>query len=289
MKKGLIIYSSQNGSTQKVAKKIGESFNKKGYGVDLFKIAQGKQIVIDTYDFLGIGCPTYMYRPSYAMLDFIDSLTNLTGKKVFTFVTFGSIIGDGANWLRERIDRQGADLIGHFSCSGRDLFPGYTDQGYLFSPDGPTEKEMLLAESFGTEMAQVLSSERSAEAVEPDAKLNFIYRFERFVTNRFFIKYFYSYFFRAEKHKCNSCGICLKSCPTQNINRNDNNFPKWSRNCIFCFSCLIYCPQKAIAAPISWLIFLPFLVYNIKKAKRKKIPYLPVGKLLKNNQEENCR
>ena len=46
--------------------------------------------------------------------------------------------------------------------------------------------------------------------------------------------------------KCNSCGVCIKVCPTYNIDLN-NNKPEWkSKNCQKCLACLHLCPQKAI-------------------------------------------
>jgi ferredoxin len=45
---------------------------------------------------------------------------------------------------------------------------------------------------------------------------------------------------------CNSCGLCLKICPTHNIKLNKGK-PEWkSESCEMCLSCLHLCPKKAI-------------------------------------------
>jgi ferredoxin len=45
--------------------------------------------------------------------------------------------------------------------------------------------------------------------------------------------------------KCNSCGICSKVCPAENIEvRNEK--PTWLRQCEQCMACIQWCPQEAI-------------------------------------------
>jgi Pyruvate/2-oxoacid:ferredoxin oxidoreductase delta subunit len=45
--------------------------------------------------------------------------------------------------------------------------------------------------------------------------------------------------------KCNSCGICSKVCPADNIEM-VNEKPSWLHRCEQCFACLQWCPQEAI-------------------------------------------
>jgi ferredoxin len=45
--------------------------------------------------------------------------------------------------------------------------------------------------------------------------------------------------------KCNSCGICLKVCPAENI-KMINEKPAWLHRCEQCLACLQWCPQEAI-------------------------------------------
>jgi ferredoxin len=44
---------------------------------------------------------------------------------------------------------------------------------------------------------------------------------------------------------CNSCGICQKVCPVNNVELKDGK-PVWLHKCEFCLACIQYCPQKAI-------------------------------------------
>lgn len=45
--------------------------------------------------------------------------------------------------------------------------------------------------------------------------------------------------------KCNSCRICEKICPVQNIIIAEGK-PTWQHHCEQCFACLQWCPEKAI-------------------------------------------
>lgn len=50
---------------------------------------------------------------------------------------------------------------------------------------------------------------------------------------------------------CNSCSICWKNCPENNIKPNKNNIPKFGLKCEMCMRCMYECPQKAITPYIS--------------------------------------
>lgn len=45
--------------------------------------------------------------------------------------------------------------------------------------------------------------------------------------------------------KCNSCGVCAKTCPVNNIEMKEGK-PAWQHRCEFCLACIHYCPQQAI-------------------------------------------
>jgi heterodisulfide reductase subunit A-like polyferredoxin len=47
------------------------------------------------------------------------------------------------------------------------------------------------------------------------------------------------------KNNCNSCGICVKICPVDNIKLVDNK-PVWQHICQECLACIHYCPKSAI-------------------------------------------
>jgi len=48
---------------------------------------------------------------------------------------------------------------------------------------------------------------------------------------------------------CNSCGICAKVCPVNNIELTDTK-PIWKHSCENCLACYNFCPQEAIVFDI---------------------------------------
>jgi len=44
---------------------------------------------------------------------------------------------------------------------------------------------------------------------------------------------------------CNSCGICQKVCPVNNIKLVEGK-PEWKHQCLQCLACLNYCPESSI-------------------------------------------
>lgn len=47
------------------------------------------------------------------------------------------------------------------------------------------------------------------------------------------------------KKSCNSCGICVRICPTKNIHL-QNGKPHWLNRCEQCLGCLHWCPEEAL-------------------------------------------
>lgn len=45
---------------------------------------------------------------------------------------------------------------------------------------------------------------------------------------------------------CVGCGICVKSCPQNNIILNDAGMPVWGDNCCSCLACYHSCPRHAV-------------------------------------------
>ena len=45
--------------------------------------------------------------------------------------------------------------------------------------------------------------------------------------------------------QCNGCGLCVRVCPSANINL-EGDKPKWLHNCARCTACLQMCPKYAV-------------------------------------------
>jgi flavodoxin I len=84
--KALIIYDSQYGNTEKIAKAIGDGFTG---DVKVMKVADVKPEDITWSKMVLIGSPTQAGKPTAAIRDFLDKLPNdaFTGKRLAAFDT----------------------------------------------------------------------------------------------------------------------------------------------------------------------------------------------------------
>ena len=153
MKKALIAYFSQGGTTRTVSEQILKGLNDKHIQVDLYDIAEGSLFDINSYDMIGIGSPAYIFRPPFSVIEFIKSLPDLNGLPFFAFVMYGTKPGKTGNVIRNLLTIKGAKEIGYAKFKGADFSVGYLQRGYLFSPDNPNGNELEVAINFGREIA----------------------------------------------------------------------------------------------------------------------------------------
>lgn len=276
MTKCLMIYYSKGGTTEKVANSIANGLLSSECQVDLCNINDADVPELKRYDLIGIGTPVYYFRPTFNMIDTLKSLPDLKGKAFFTFILFGTYKFDTDVMINKILTSKGAYQVGSYYCYGEDYFIGYLKLGALFSPNHPTAKELEEAEAFGN---AVMANYRNNIAVEPDKKQKppLIYRFERFSTNQWLSKNILSKVFKVNRSKCKPCGICMKECPTNNISEDPDGYPVWGSNCLLCLYCDFKCPKEAINSAIDWIVFKPFITYNISKAlKDPEIDNAPI-------------
>jgi flavodoxin/ferredoxin len=266
MKKCLIVYFSQGGATARTAEAIAAGLGEKGHQVDLHNLNGGTPPGPEGYDSLGIGLPVYIFRPPFRVLDYLKGLPELEGLPFFVFLTYGTLPGSAGTVVRKALARKGGEEKGYFKARGADYYLGYLQQGYLFSPDNPTPLELKDARDFGKIVADRLSGARYIKPVY-EGPPSIVYRMETFFTHRLIVKWMYSRLFYVKSKKCTACGQCMKVCPTGNISENGKGRPVWGRDCLLCLYCEMKCPADAILSPASWPLFLPFIAYNVWKAR----------------------
>ena len=183
MKKALIAYFSQGGTTRSVSEQILKGLSEEQIQVDLYDIADGPIFDISSYDMIGIGSPVYIYRPPFKVVEFIKSLPDLDGLPFFTFVLYGTKPGTTGNVLRNLLTIKGAREIGYAKFKGADFFVGYLQRGYLFSPDNPNNNELEIANSFGREIATNFSDNNYIKP-DMDSGPGLVYTIENLITKK---------------------------------------------------------------------------------------------------------
>jgi len=266
MTRALIVFFSQTGTTARVADAIAAGLRAVGCHVDLCRLGDGPPDPAG-YDLLGIGLPTYYYRPPFNVTDYVSGLPRLEGIAFLTFVLHGTYRGDAGNAIRSALAAKGAREVGYFACRGADMYVGYLKEGYLFSPDHPTPDELAAAGAFGGEVAARLSGEPYTRP-RNDRRPSMVYRLERLLANRWLASNVYSRLFAVRHDLCTSCGLCIRLCPTGNLREGEEGRPIWGRDCLLCLTCELRCPADAITSPSSWPLLRPFAIYNVRQASR---------------------
>ena len=72
--KGIVIYDTAYGNTQKIAETIVETMKESGIEVDLFHVKDVKKLIAKDYDFLVLGSPTKFGTMSFAMKFFLGKV-----------------------------------------------------------------------------------------------------------------------------------------------------------------------------------------------------------------------
>lgn len=272
MAKATVVYFSQSGTTARVADAIGAGLRSAGYLVDLWNLRDGPPPEISGCDLIGIGSPVYYYRLPFNVADYLRTLPRLQGVPAFYFLVHGSHAFDAVNSLRQALAERGVRDVGCFRCHGEANYLGHLKEGYLFSPDHPSPDELNRATEFGTAVGRCASNGIHVSAAD-DSKPPLVYRIERAATSRWLVEQVYSRLFDVDPGRCTACGLCMETCPTKNIEKDQHGHPRWGRRCLYCLSCEMKCPEDAIRSvisrPVLRTLVRPFLRYNVSHWARE--------------------
>jgi menaquinone-dependent protoporphyrinogen IX oxidase len=72
--KGVIVYDTSHGNTQKIAETITETLRGSGVEADLFKVNEAKKLSAKDYDFFILGSPTKFGTMSFAIKFFLGKI-----------------------------------------------------------------------------------------------------------------------------------------------------------------------------------------------------------------------
>ncbi len=177
MKKALIAYFSQGGTTKTIAKKIAAGLSESDILADLHDITSPLPD-LKGYDLLGVGSPVYVFRPPFNVMEFIEQLPPLNGLPFFVFLMYGKVTGTAGNILRNALYQKGGREIGYSKYKGANRFLGYLKRGVLFSPDNPTNDERRKAENFAKDLADKLKNNKTYTPPAMDLPPGIVYKIE---------------------------------------------------------------------------------------------------------------
>ena len=256
--KTLIIYFSQTGGTEKIAKAICEGILETGSDCDLVQIKEAAIKNLNSYDLIGIGCPTFYYREPRNVQTFIRQMENGTGRYAFIFCTHGSCKGNTFYYLNEELNKKGFTVIGAFDSYAESSLQFYPKP--MHTAQHPDSIEVAAARQFGNDLVQRMQHVETDsfpifDLIEDtgwakDSKM-MIPELLRKTTP----------VLKIDSEKCTQCLTCQNNCPVDAIDIANQEIQKGG--CIFCWFCEKSCPEGAIEA--DWSLMQKWARLNLKK------------------------
>ncbi len=246
--KSVIVYFSQTGNTEKVARTIAKGIEDTGNLCTLIPLQEIDLKILKDYDLIGIGTPVFYFQEPGNVREFIERLSFLKGKSSFIFCTHG---GQDANTLprmAKELKEKGLLVLGGLSTRGYDSFQPYIEFDY--SKGHPDKKDLKEAEEFGQKMVKNyrLVKEGNRLDILPEFKFRFslLHLASLWLTkervNRHLPK------IEVNRENCTKCSKCAEICPSGVIELNP--YPIRKSDCIRCYYCEKICSQGAII--VNW-------------------------------------
>lgn len=148
--KALISYASvHHGNTKKIAEAMTQAIS-----AELVAVKDLTTKNIDRYDLIGFGSGIYFSKHHRSLLDAVDALPYMPGKKAFIFSTAGFPAGKFLfhRPLKTKLREKGFIITWDFSCRGLDTYK-------IFGPFGgmnrghPDNNDLDRAQTFAKKMA----------------------------------------------------------------------------------------------------------------------------------------
>lgn len=248
-RRGLVMWYSQTGHTERHGRLIAKCWEKEGLQVDTGDYRKIDVSKLSVYDIIAIGTPVFYYDTPVNVREWIKKLPCLDGTAVAAFVTFGGPEGNqhnAATTLLELFADRGGVPVDLGSFMNMSSFPvaewdGKGQREHRHLPDEKTYESVRLF------ARRSLEKTRKGEAMETD----------RWVTLREIAAYFPAagatkLFYRnhqIDRKKCIQCGTCTDKCPAGAIDI--STFSVNRSACVLCFGCFNNCPVQAVQMEAS--------------------------------------
>ena len=186
-------------------------------------------------DVIGLVFPCYGFGLPRIVLEFLKQ-SKLKANFFFAVMTYGNISASGL----KHIEDTGREMGIRFNYTNEILLiDNYLP---LFKIEDQLEKES--SKKIEEKLNQIINdiNNRQEKQIRKGILSNFISR----PVNNLTIKHHCDFGDKAfsVNNNCNSCKICEKVCPTNNIKVRVK--PEYMHKCESCFACIHHCPQNAI-------------------------------------------
>lgn len=248
--KVLVIYFSQTGATERIARMIQRGILSDGNECEIVRMQDAMRGNLSSFDIIGLGCPTFFYREPVNVKDFIRRMDRQEGKHCFIFCTHGSIMGNTLFYLQEELSRRGFTVIGSFDSYSNSSIQFYPK--VMHTAGHPDVIELEEAEKFGEGLRDLSLRVGRGELKIPRFELiedTWWARSSRMLTLETLRNF--SPVFTINTERCTRCLECQENCPADAIDIEADPPAIQMEGCIFCWFCEKLCPVEAIEADWS--------------------------------------
>ena len=277
-----VLYFTQTGNTEEVAKAIQKGIQETGSDCDLLRLRDADPTRLYGYDLIGIGSPAFGVEPANVS-KFIEDMRFVGGKHAFIFCTHGTHPENFFPSIYPKVRDRELVVIGmanwYGNCYLLHMPEPYPTAGH------PDEVDLQEAVQFGKDMVERSRAVSGGDTsgipapplppppppadlpVGPNAHRE---EGERDVVERF------SEMLRFHKEKCRypKCRLCMENCPVLGIDLSMDP-PVLAEPCLMCEFCARVCPTGALdidewvaaVAAETGTIFERFLMSAIDQAE----------------------
>lgn len=207
-------------------------------GCELFSMTKAMRGTMDTsYQRVGVVFPTYMYRPPYVVVDFLQKLP--PPDYLFAVATNGGDAGGVLGTTQKHLKRRGMELKAGYTV--------HLPDNYI--PFGGAIPEGEQRELFEKARAKI---HRIADAVKTGEQLveSGTTFYKQWIHPGIYYALGYAMIPSSDRafwtnDNCVGCGSCAKVCPVGNVVLKKER-PTWGGNCQQCYACLQWCKKEAI-------------------------------------------
>jgi NAD-dependent dihydropyrimidine dehydrogenase PreA subunit len=258
----LFLYFSGTGNTRRLVSLYGASFRKAGIQVFVHSLEEGPlETDPSFFDYIGIFYPIYAFNAPWFVLQYFKKLSKAS-KPIDYFIVKTSGEGLALN------NASSGKLIGILRRRNYHL----KEEFHYLMPYCLVFRhtETMATKMLETAKAVVPIDSQSVIDHKP-VKLSHFF-FGPLISFLFRIEYwggrFNGKFYKADKDKCSHCLLCLNHCPVGNIYLDSKGDIAFSKHCLMCQRCAMYCPKDAIAIGL-------FHRWKVHGAYRFTIPSVP--------------
>jgi len=167
--KGIVLYYSGTGNTQKIARAIHKGMKGSLEKCDIAFIRDVKPDVVADYDLVGIGAPIWYFREPANVRLFIYNMPRMDGKLCFLFCAHGASPSGIFFSMAPAMEKKGFTVIGHNDWYGSVYQVLHAAKPY-FTDGHPDAIDLKEAEDFGREMAERAKRIAAGEKKLPPVK-----------------------------------------------------------------------------------------------------------------------